>query len=99
MHIQFEQCVRVKVHYPLIPPITSHRLPSSRLPNCTPALEMRRDFVRGPLELDMHDTKENRQWILRYAEKVLLKRFNQEAIYVRFVSGTESYLIRRVAST
>ena len=51
------------------------------------------------LELDMHDTKENRQWILRYAEKVLLKRFKQEAIYVRFVSGTESYLIRRVAST
>lgn len=51
------------------------------------------------LELDMPDTTENRHWILRYAEKVLLKRFKQEAIYVRFVSGTESYLIHRVAST
>lgn len=51
------------------------------------------------LELDMPDTVESRRWILRYAEKVLLKRFKQEAIYVRFVSGTESYLIQRVAST
>lgn len=41
-------------------------------------------------EVDMLDTAENRRWIRAYARDVLLKRFRQDAIYLRFIGPVES---------
>lgn len=41
-------------------------------------------------EVDMLDTEENRRWIRAYAKDVLLKRFRQDAIYLRFIGPVES---------
>lgn len=37
------------------------------------------------LEVDMVDAAQERQWIIDYARNVLLERFRQEAIYIKFV--------------
>ncbi len=44
----------------------------------------------GAFEVDVLDTEENRQWIKSYAKDVLLKRFRQDAIYLRFIGPVES---------
>lgn len=41
-------------------------------------------------EVDILDTDENRRWVKSYAKNVLLKRFNQDAIYLRFIGPVES---------
>jgi hypothetical protein len=41
-------------------------------------------------EVDMLDTEENRRWIRAYAKDVLLKRFRQDAIYLKFIGPVES---------
>lgn len=41
-------------------------------------------------EVDMLDTEENKLWIKTYAKDVLLKRFRQDAIYLRFIGPVES---------
>ena len=44
----------------------------------------------GAFEVDMQDTDENRSWIKTYARDVLLHRFCQDAIYVKFIGPIES---------
>ena len=44
----------------------------------------------GAFEVDILDTEENRRWIKAYAKNVLLKRFRQDAIYLRFIGPVES---------
>jgi hypothetical protein len=39
------------------------------------------------LEVDIPDTPENRTWLQRYAAEVLIERFEQEAIYLKFYGG------------
>lgn len=41
-------------------------------------------------EFGIEDKKENRNRIIQYVRKVLLKRFKQVSIYVKFVPYTES---------
>lgn len=36
------------------------------------------------LEVDVPDTEESRAWLEAYAENVLMERFEQEAIYLKF---------------
>lgn len=44
----------------------------------------------GAFEVDMLDTHENRRWIKSYAKDILLKRFRQEAICLRFIGPIDS---------
>ena len=37
------------------------------------------------LQVDILDMAENREWLGRYADRVLIKRFKQKAIYIEFV--------------
>lgn len=45
------------------------------------------------LEVDMVDAAEERQWIIDYARNVLLERFKQEAIYIKFVRFVEVEMV------
>ena len=42
------------------------------------------------LEVDIFDTDGNRKWIKSYARDVLLKRFCQDAIYIKFIGPIET---------
>lgn len=44
----------------------------------------------GAFEVDILDTEENRRWMKSYAKDVLLKRFRQDAIYMKFIGPVES---------
>lgn len=46
------------------------------------------------LEFDVVDNKENRDWVINYCKEILLERFKQEAIYVKFISRVEPVLIK-----
>jgi len=46
--------------------------------------------VLAVLEVDIPDTEEARSWFKTYAEKVLMERFEQEAIYLKFYGGGSS---------
>jgi len=41
-------------------------------------------------EVDIPDTDESRKWIKSYAKDVLLKRFRQDAIYLKFIGPIET---------
>jgi len=43
--------------------------------------------VLAALEIDVPDTADNRAWFEEWAADVLLDRFQQDAIYVKFVGG------------
>lgn len=45
------------------------------------------------LEIDIADVPESRRWLESYARDVLLDRFQQRAIYVRFVGPIEATVI------
>lgn len=45
------------------------------------------------LEVDMVDAAQERQWIIDYARDVLLDRFKQEAIYIKFVRFVEVEIV------
>lgn len=47
----------------------------------------------GILEVDITGTEQDKAWLLDYAEKVLLKRFEQEAIYIKFVGPFEVHVV------
>lgn len=53
-----------------------------------------RNIVQGEdialLEVDVPDTGESREWLKSYARNVLLRRFQQEAIYIKLVRPTET---------
>jgi hypothetical protein len=46
--------------------------------------------VLGLVEVDIPDTVEARAWLESYAETVLLKRFRQDAIYLKFVGPVKT---------
>jgi hypothetical protein len=45
------------------------------------------------LELDAPDTAETRDWLRAYARDVLLNRFRQRAIYLKFVRPIEQLTV------
>lgn len=42
------------------------------------------------LEVDVPDTRESREWLKSYARDILLRRFQQDAIYIKLVKPTET---------
>ena len=46
------------------------------------------------LEVDLSNTRTNRNWLKSYAKDVIIGRFRQKAIYMKFVSGVEPLLVR-----
>lgn len=53
---------------------------------------MQRDTL-ALLELDAPDTAETRDWLRTYARDVLLNRFRQKAIYLKFIRPVEQLII------
>lgn len=49
--------------------------------------------VQVLLEVDFPDTQRNREWLEKYAKDVLLERFRQKAIYIKFVGPVERTLV------
>ncbi len=49
--------------------------------------------VLAILEVDMGDTSVNREWLKSYAKEVLLSRFRQRAIYLKFVGPIVRLLV------
>ena len=49
--------------------------------------------VLALIEVDVPDTWESREWLRDYARDVLLSRFKQKAIYVKFVQPVEQLVI------
>jgi len=45
--------------------------------------------VLALIEVDVADTKESREWLRAYARDVLRERFQQKAIYLKFVGPVE----------
>jgi len=45
------------------------------------------------VEVDVPDSSASRQWLRRYAKDVLLERFQQEAIYIKFVGPIEQMIV------
>lgn len=46
------------------------------------------------IEFDVEDTKSTRRKIIKYVRDVLLNRFGQIAIYVRFIPNIEGFIVR-----
>lgn len=55
--------------------------------------------VLALLEVDIADTDRNRAWLKSYARAVLVKRFRQKAIYVKFVGPVETLLVTEEEAT
>lgn len=47
------------------------------------------------LEVDMRDTQANRDWLIGYIRDTLLDRFQQEAMYLKLVTGVERLVITK----
>lgn len=45
------------------------------------------------LEVDMEDTSSNRRWLRDYVRRVLLPRFRQKAIYVKYILPAERLVV------
>jgi hypothetical protein len=45
------------------------------------------------VEVDVPDTGASREWLRRYARDVLMDRFQQEAIYIKFVGPVEQMIV------
>lgn len=45
------------------------------------------------IEVDIPDTRVARSWLRRYAREVLLRRFKQEAIYIRLIGPVQVVLV------
>lgn len=52
--------------------------------------------VLALLEVDVPDTAESRRWLRRYAQDVLVKRFRQKAMYIKFIHPVETLLVSDV---
>lgn len=55
--------------------------------------------VLALLEVDLPDTPETRKWMRFYAKDVLLKRFRQKTIYLKFVGPVETLEVTDEAVT
>jgi hypothetical protein len=51
--------------------------------------------VLALLEVDLVDSPEMRGWFKAYAKTVLLERFDQKAIYLKFVGPVETLVVTR----
>jgi len=49
--------------------------------------------VLALIEIDISDTAESRRWMRAYAREVLLERFRQKAIYLKFVGPVEQLIV------
>jgi len=49
--------------------------------------------VLALLEVDVPDTDESRRWLRRYGQDILIKRFRQKAIYMKFIRQVEDLLV------
>ena len=49
--------------------------------------------VLALLEVDVPDTAESREWLRAYAREILLERFRQRAIYLKFVGPVEQLIV------
>jgi hypothetical protein len=49
--------------------------------------------VLALIEVDVSDTTESREWLRAYAREVLRERFQQKAIYLKFVGPIEHLLV------
>ncbi len=49
--------------------------------------------ILGLLEVDVPDIPEARAWLRTYARDVLLERFRQKAIYLKFVGPVETLVV------
>src|SRR5438552_4529904 len=49
--------------------------------------------VLALIEVDVPDTTESREWLRAYARDVLLERFQQKAIYLKFVGPVEHLIV------
>jgi hypothetical protein len=47
------------------------------------------------IEVDVPDTRESRQWLREYARRILIARFEQEAIYIKFVGPIEQMIVEK----
>lgn len=45
------------------------------------------------VEVDVPDSGASREWLRRYAKDVLMDRFQQEAIYIKFVGPIEQMIV------
>ena len=45
------------------------------------------------IEVDVPDTRESREWLRAYARDVLRERFQQRAIYLKFVGPVEHLVV------
>jgi len=45
------------------------------------------------VEVDVPDSAASREWLRRYVKNVLLERFQQEAIYIKFVGPIERMIV------
>lgn len=52
--------------------------------------------VLALLEVDVPDTAESRGWLRTYARDVLIKRFRQKAMYMKFIHPVETLLVTDV---
>ena len=52
--------------------------------------------VHALLEIDFVDSPRNRRWVAEYARRVLLRRFRQKAIYVKFIGPIERLVVGQV---
>jgi len=49
--------------------------------------------VLALIEVDVPDTTESREWLRAYARDVLRERFQQKAIYLKFVGPVEHLIV------
>ncbi len=47
------------------------------------------------VEVDVPDTVESRAWLRDYAKRVLMKRFEQEAIYIKLIGPIEQMIVEK----
>ena len=47
------------------------------------------------VEVDVPDTATSREWLRKYVKEILLRRFEQEAIYIKFVGPIEQMIVIR----
>lgn len=45
------------------------------------------------VEVDIPDSGDSREWIRKYSKDVLMERFQQEAIYIKFVGPIEQMIV------
>lgn len=50
--------------------------------------------VQALVEADVADSPENREWFKRYACEVLKPRFQQVAIYLKFIGPVDTFVIQ-----